>query len=312
LSTSFRNFLITFGVCLLVFGLIGWKVIFPALNGVINEDNTSGTESNVSTNANSNDTTNTVSSDVVVEGDIFTAVIVGKSPDGQVASIIYFRVNEVTKRFSYCFIPTDLKMVNSIGVDVPLESLLSTLSGEDIIKKVSATVGVRIDYYAILGTEELTAIVDKFSNAKLNITAEVKFLNPEYTDEVVNFETSEEIPQEYYITIAQGNNSLDADLVKNIMAYDTVNEYHTLTKLLYESVFIEFFTNSGTKNDYASLLNQIKTTNITPAALDTYSDIVFSYFQYKEIVNYPTKSSASSTYDIEKAIKDFRKADGTK
>ncbi len=76
---------------------------------------------------------------------------------------------------------------------------------------------------------------------------------------------------------------------------------------------MQFFTNPGTKNDSApyQLLSKITNTNVNSAVLDEYIDILFTYDVYQlENVVYPTKSTASSTYDWEKAVKAFRTADG--
>lgn len=307
MSTSFRNFLITFGVCLLVFGLIGWKLVYPVLNDAINGSEAESTVSDESFK----DTSSVVGTEEsTVEGDTFTAVIVGKSTDGFAASVMYFRVNEATKRFSYCFIPTDLKVGNGVGIDVPLKTLVPQLSGEQIAAKVSAVTGMRINYYIIMGQDELIAVVNKMNNATIDISSELKYINPEYTDEAAAFDTSDAIPAEYYITVSPGRNVVNADLVKQIMGYDAGTDSHPMTKLLYETLFEQFFTNAGTKNESApyALLNDVKQTNITPAVIDEYRDIIFTYdlFQ-REKITYPM---VSASYDWEEAIKLFKKADG--
>lgn len=311
MSTSLRNFLITFGVCIVLFGLLGWLVIYPAINGSIN---TSEDESTTEENSDdtSKDDSNSGSTDIV-EGDTFTAVIVGKSSDGQVVSIMFFRSNETTKHFSYCFIPTDLKMVNSVGVDVPLKILLADLNGDEVAQRISAATGMQVDYYAILGTDELSDVVAKMSSPSIEIAADIKYINPERAGEAALYETSEEIPEEFYINIGQGKKSLNNELIKQLLDFDAGNEYKAQTKYMYETIFTQFFTDAGTKNTTASyaLLNDITNTNITSGVLDESKDIIFTYDSYQLTqVIYPTKSSASTAYDWEKAIKRFKEADG--
>ncbi|HAN20288.1 MAG: hypothetical protein A2Y15_03610 [Clostridiales bacterium GWF2_36_10] len=309
MSSAFRNFIITFCACLIVFGLIGWKVVYPAINEVINTEDTTSEVSGDIDDDTSGDDTGDESTDII-EGDTFTTVIVGKANDGLTASVIYLRINEKTKRFSYCFIPTSVTAGNSVGVNTPIKNLFSTLSGDEIARKVSAITGMKINYYVILGMDELSTIVEVMNGATINIDSQIKYLNPDYIDDVGALESGTEIPDEYYITIGQGNNILNADLVRNIMNYNPYSEgieFHSKSKLLYETVFTQFFTNSGTNGNRSAvknLLNDIHDTNITPSVLDSYMDIIFTYDIYTlQKVNYPN--------DRTEKISMFKQADGT-
>lgn len=307
MSSAFRNFLITFCACLIVFGLIGWKLVYPAISDVINPDDTISTQSeDVSNDTSENDIGDEITK--IIKGDTFTAVIVGKANDGLTASVIYFRINETTKRFSYCYIPTSVMVGNSVGRDVPLKNIAATLSGDEIARKVSAITGIKIDYYAILGMDELIAIVDKLNNAYIEISSEIKYINPDYVDEIEMLESGSEKPEEYYIKVQQGRNIFNKDLVKHLMNYSPYPagiEYHIMSKQLYEAVFTQFFTNSGTKNNNAALidlLNDVHQTNITPEVIETYMKIFFAYDQPKQ-VNYPNERTEN--------ISKFKQADGT-
>lgn len=310
MSTSLRNFLITFGIFLVVFGLVGWLVIYP----LIIENIPGGDESITEVSEEiSNTTSGTISTDIIVEGDTFTAVVVGKSSDGQIASIIFFRSNEITKHFTYSFIPIDMKMINSVGVDVPLKTLLVDLNGEEIAQRISAVTGMRVDYYAILGTDELSDVVNKMTSPYIDIAADIKYINPELAGEAALYENPTEIPQEFYINIGQGRKDLNAELIKQLLDFDAENEYKAQTRYIYEAVFTQFFTNPGTKNDSVpyALLNDITNTNINTSVLEENLDIIFTFDSYLTTrVDYPTKSMASSTYDWDKAIKKFKEADG--
>ncbi|HBR32367.1 MAG TPA: hypothetical protein DD733_09820 [Clostridiales bacterium] len=310
MSASLRNFLITFGICLIVFGLLGRFVVYP----LIGEITPGIEESTISEETVSpGDILSEPEVSAPIEGDIFTAVIVGKSSDGQVTSIIYFRANEITKRFSYSFIPIDLKMVNSVGVDVPLRLLIADMQGAEIAQKISAATGITINHYCILGTDELLEVSGKMTNPYIDIASEIKYINPERATEAALYENPDEIPQEFYINIGQGRKELNAELFKQLIDFDSGNQNKTQTKHLYETIFMQFFTNPGTKNDSApyQLLSKITNTNVNSAVLDEYIDILFTYDVYQlENVVYPTKSTASSTYDWEKAVKAFRTADG--
>lgn len=295
MSSAFKNFFITFGVCLIVFGLIGWQVIYPAIISSAEEDNS---DTEISGDISEEDTSDESPDDKEKkEGDTFTAVIIGKANDGFVSSIAYFRADEAAKTFSYCFIPTNVELANNIGKNTPAKYLIPQIDGISAMEKISALIGVNIDYYAVMGMDELIAVVEKMNKAYIDISQRIEYPNPEYSVQIDELPDGEEVPDEYKIIIPPGRNILDDEVVKNIMDYNPTDggEYHVLAKQLYEVVFKQFFTNNGTKKNepvLASLLNVIKETNITPDVIDSNMDLIFSYDSYtqKEI-----KISSSNT-----------------
>lgn len=304
LSSAFKNFFITFGVCLIVFGLIGWQLVYPAIDNIMS--NTSNTDVSEVSSDNSTDTSGEVTEPPIIvdEGETFTSVIIGKAADGLAASVIYLRVNESNKTFSYCYIPADTQIGSNIGKDVPIKYMATQIDGGSIAKKISALTGVSIDYYAVLGMEELTAVVGQLNEAYIDIPQEIKYPNPEFAEQIAELSEGEEIPDEYNIIIPQGRNTIDADIVKNIMNYNPTggNEYHVLTKKLYETVFIQFFTNPGTKKNNSalySLLNDIENTNITPGVIDKNLDLIFTYDVYQlNQINYPSNADWTRTIEL--------------
>ena len=308
MSSAFRNFFITFAIFLLIFGLVGWKLVYPAVADLVGLTGPGGIESGDESGDESEDTTSPGPINPNDDGDTFTAVIVGRAPDGLVASVIYLRINENTKRFTYCFIPPETQVGNSVGVDVPLKYLLPQLTGNDIMRKVSALTGMKVDYYINLGPEELEAVVSRLNEGKVFYSREIKFINPDFAELYDALSPGEPVPEEYYIVIPQGNNEMTTDLVHNIMIYNPRTdgtEYHVLIKELYEEVFLQFFVDSGTKKNSSalfSLLNEVET-NITPAVLDEYMDLIFTYDIYTlKQITYPSHS------DWTKAVNLFKDA----
>jgi anionic cell wall polymer biosynthesis LytR-Cps2A-Psr (LCP) family protein len=292
LSSAFKNFCITFGAGLLVFGLIGWLLIYPALEK-IPDGTTESSSEDVSDYSNApTDTSGTESGEPVVVGRTFTAVFIGKASDGVVASVVYMRANEKKQTFSYCFIPTDTLASNNIGTNEPIKYLLSKVNGETALKKLSSLVGVDIDYYAVLGVDELAAVADKFANAKFNIPNEIKYPDPNAPE--VPEENPEENPEDPSnevsrpeIVVPAGDNKLNGDLVRKIMGYNPTNgeEYHVLTKQLYESVFTQFLTDPGTKKNKSaivSLLAVVTNTNLNAVNVEENIDLIFTFDSFKK------------------------------
>lgn len=296
MSSAFKNFCITFGAGLLVFGLIGWLLIYPAISQISEDpENTSSADVSGDTSSEPPVTSDTESrpGEIVVSGDTFTAVFIGKATDGLAASVIYMRANEGTQTFSYCFIPTETLASNNIGKNEPIKYLLSRIDGNSALNKLSSLVGVRIDYYAILGEEELAAIADTLTNAKFNIPNEIRYLVPNTSENPENpvdpsYDPYEnpEVPTEIEIVVPAGDNKLNGDLVHKIMKYNPTNgeEYHVLTKQLYESVFTQFLTDPGTKKNktvIASLFSKVTNTNLNAAIVEENIDLIFSFDSYK-------------------------------
>jgi len=300
LSSAFRNFFITFIVSLLVFGFVGWKIVYPALASITQSD-ISDIESDDTSDTESNDNSGDESEDVVVDGKTMTAFMVGRAADGLAASIIYFRINEGARSFTYCYIPAETKVGNDVGEDVPLKYLLPRLEGERILSKASALTGMDVEFYTVLGMEELKAIVEQMNDPYIDISREIRYLDPEFEEEYEGVPGSE-IPEECYIVIPQGRNMLDGELVENLMNYNPnpdKSEYHVMTKQLYETVFTQFFTNSGTKNSTApyKLWNHVRNvTNVSLADIDEYIDILFTYDTYQlRQITYPNDWSRAVT-----------------
>lgn len=303
MSSAFKNFCITFGIGLLVFGLIGWFFVYPLIANETGGPDTSSTAVSDYSGALS-ESSGSESSEPVKNGNTFTAVFIGKATDGLAASVIYMRANEGTQTFTYSFIPTDTLASNNIGRNEPLKYLLAKIDGNSALNKLSSLLGVKIDYYAVLGENDLAAIADKFTDAKFNLPNEIRYADPSAENSQDPFNEYETSTPE--VVIPAGDNKLNGELVHKIMAYNPTNgeEYHVLTKQLYEAVFTQFFTDPGTKRNSAaisSLFGIITNTNLNAVIVEENMDLIFTYdiFRRNEI-------KFSSTSDWTKIAPLFR------
>lgn len=292
MTGAFKNFFITFVVSLIAFGLLGWFVIYPALTQLSDppEPESSYTESDFEISDSDPDDPDTTKPDKK----ILTAVLVGKAKDGFPASVIYLRINELTQTFSYSYLPLELMAGNDIGVDTPIKTLFYQSSGDTVIKKISVLTGIKPDFYIFMGASELKSLVAQMKDPYLDITREIRYINPIYAKEYKDT-PEHEIPEDAYIVINPGRNTLDPEMIDWLMDYNPNfdgSEYHIIAKQLYESLFIQFFTNSGTKNKTApyKLWNDFKNnTNILLTDIDEYIDILFTYDSYRlKHISYPS------------------------
>jgi hypothetical protein len=109
------------------------------------------------------------------------------------------------------------------------------------------------------------------------------------------------------VVIPAGDNKLDGELVRKIMAYNPTNgeEYHVLAKQLYESVFTQFLTDPGTKKNrtvIANLFTTVINTNLNAVIVEENMDLIFSFDSYRR--NEIKLSSTSDWIRIAPLFKD--------
>ena len=152
MSSAFRNFFITFAICLLVFGFVGFQYVLPWLNGVFDfSDMGPDTSGEVSSEV-SDETSDEASKPIVEDdfydpnGDVFTAVIMSVDDKGSVVNCVFIDANAKTKQLIYCPISPDVRRTNEIGVPVPIRHLFMGMSPYEVTQCVSAMTGIEVDY----------------------------------------------------------------------------------------------------------------------------------------------------------------------
>ena len=116
MSSAFRNFVLTFLLALIVFGLVAWRVLPAAEAALLGTDPAE----------ESSDTSDTASGGELSEDpnvqpvdpekdDGFACLFVGKNGSGRICSLIFTRVSESRERY--------------VVVDIPARTHLSVGSG---------------------------------------------------------------------------------------------------------------------------------------------------------------------------------------
>ncbi|MBQ4316755.1 MAG: hypothetical protein IJC20_00760, partial [Clostridia bacterium] len=206
MSSAFKNFFITFAICLLVFGFIGLQYVYPWLSGIVNFDDMGDTSSNVSNNDISGETSDDTSSPVVPpnndydeNGDVFTAMIMCVDSNNRALNCVFIDANGKTKRFIYCPVSTSVRVENEVGVAVPIGDLFSTMTPTSIAQNVSAMTGIETKYCLRFNRNNIKALAAMIPGASVTLNEEVIFVNPEYEDYIP---VDGEYPDDYYITIS--------------------------------------------------------------------------------------------------------------
>lgn len=319
MSSAFRNFFITFAICLLVFGFVGFKFIYPWVSNVVNFDDMAET-SDSSENEVSEDTSESVSEPVVVpddydeNGDVFTAVIMCVDSNGRALNTLFVDANGKSKQFVYCPISSSVKNVNEVGVMMPIGDMFSTMSPMGICQTVSAMTGIETKYCLRFTREGVREIAKLIPGASVTLNEDVIFVNPAYADYVPVI--GQPYPDDYYITISNvdgrvllneqlnGKSKLDWLLEYN----PTVDgsEYNALYSQISKALIKQFFQSESALKS-TETMSKILLNCETNLALDSASghlDTIFSYddFQVHE-TNYPS--------NWETAVIKLRELDGS-
>ncbi len=317
MSSAFRNFFITFAVCLLIFGFFGLKYVGPMLNDLVDftdMGDTSGEESTEVSNDTSEETsqaTPVVDNDFDEDGDVFTAVVMCVDSNNRAINTAFIDANGKTKQYIYCTVPTNVKGINNVGVTVPVGDLFSTMTLEAICDKMTSMTGIETQYCLRFDRDGVREMAKLVPGASITLNEEIIFINPEYEDYVP--EEGEDYPDDYYITIS----NVDGKVLLNeklngktkldwLMEYNpnaNGEEYNALYSLIAKSVLNQFLKN-GSLMSTSTMSTVIKNceTNLTTDDATEHLATIFSRddFKYTEMI-YPAswESAVSKLRDLD-------------
>ncbi|GEM_PF-4390567 len=304
--SALRNFALAFFICLLVFGYVGYQYIWPTVSAMVDFDTAVSRAEEVS-----EDTSEDVSGSVIInpttDGRTITTLFICKNSSGNICAVLFARANSSNSRFTYCRIPLTAKVLNNVGIEVPLSYYLLDASLSAAKAKVSSITGFTIDKCVVVTPEAVSALVSKLRNPYFDVSRSIKMINPVYSS--ISFNPGEE-PEDYYITLGVARHTLDSATALAILSQSVTvigSDPTTVAGDLYASLFAQFMTNSGTKrnsSNIAQLLNYVQS-DITVTDVENTLDIFFTYDEY-------TQTTVSYPNDWASAVAAFKKADGIK
>ncbi len=312
---AIRNFAITLCVSLLIFGLLAYLTVSVAENhldflsgtdtsGETSDTTASETEEPVGTGtATENQPDALEPLPVGFKGSTISAVIIGsdyqpgvfddydlteinnkrggfpiKNRQITADSIIYVQVNLDTREYVFCPIPSNT-LVEDRGLDKTLGSLLGESGAPYIKEKVSALLGVYIDYYALVTTGALANFIDSIDGVYYNVPLALSYSDPsegkegltitiEKGAQTLNGKKTVEMLR--YVSYTGGDTSRRTaiiDFMKAVLAKITTPEY--LAKL--PKLFTEAIGSGAIATDF------------TEDALAANLDAVFAYSDFTKI-----------------------------
>lgn len=203
MSSAFKNFFITFAICLVVFSFLGFQYAYPWLDEVFDlsemgKKKTDDAQTEVS------DTDEEVSEEPKdtyfnEEGDVFTAVIIAADPNGRGVKTIFVDSNAKTRQYIHCTIGSNIKGSNPVGQVGQVKDIYAAMTPDEICKSVTALTGIETKYCLRFTPESLPVIASVIPGAHILFEQDIVFTNPEYKDEV--YENEADKPKNYTLTI---------------------------------------------------------------------------------------------------------------
>ncbi len=320
MSSAFKNFFITFAICLLVFAFVGFSFVYDWLLDVLNFSDMNDTSETVSEEVSSE--TSEEQSTVVVpddgideNGDVFTAFIMCVDSEGKMLNGVFIDSNGKSKQYIYCPLSSSIKSTNEIGVSIPLYDLFTNMSPDAVCQCITALTGIETDYCLRFDREGLKAIVKSIPGAYVELSETVTVKNPMYSNYVP--EEGMLYPEDYYITVANNADGkvLLNDAIGNRTALEWLleynpnldgSEYNALYTRIAKAIIRQFLTQENAMKSTETMATVISNceTNMTLDEASGHLDTIFSYNAFKRHeVNYPS--------NWESAVVRLRELDGS-
>ena len=324
MSSGFKNFFITFVICLLVFGFVGFKYVYPALSDILNVEKVinpgetsggdrSGDESDVSSEESSRPQSDTSYNE---NGRIFTLSVACVDKRGRAVAAAFVDSNEKTGQFILCSVPVTVRVVNEAGISVPLSDIMPSLSDSGMCSAFSAMTGLNVDYCIRFTRDDIIQLGKIVPGTFIKLSEDISFMDPKYKD--FEPEPGEPYPDDYFVTISSkggkvylneklnGKTNLEWLLEYNPNS-DEDTEYNAYYAAAAKAIFQQFFESEGALKNTGTLTAIIrgKQTNLNADVISINLDLIFGGEDFR-------RSTITYPGNWERAVETLRKLDGRK
>ncbi len=331
MGSAFKNFIITFSICLLVFGFLGFTYVPDLLDNMKMgskeessdvSDEMPADDSSEDENSDASDSTpdsstpvipdpGTTNSNIVnPDGKVFTAVIMTVDAENYPLDVVFIDANAKTERFIYCQIPTTTKVKNNRGEPMTIRELFCALSNEEIAECVSAMTGIETKYCLKFTRDSLKKIV----NTNLNYSIK---LEGEGTAKGIPVVT--ENGDIHYInngSVKLRGDFYGKDNIEWLLDYApenvNLNDYNVLYSKIAKAMLRQFLSieASGSTPDALATIIRNCDTNLTSSTANEFIETIFSYGEFR-LIEFIEESNNEFPPSREGAVKALREADGS-
>lgn len=307
--SGLKNFIITFCVSVLIFGLIAYFVIqavSASITAQQDEPDSTGTgEVTVIPSDTTNGNSATDPTTPQIKGDSFTLLLVGtdyqskfEDYDSEVVnrgntgfpiaprvitadSILLVRVDKASSAYVFSSIPSNTKVILD-GANTTLGTLYSERGLEFLRRKVTALTGLEIDYYAAISLDGFAKVIDRIGGVTFTVPTDMLYSDPK------------ENPDAPIIDIKSGTRTLSGEQASAMLRYVTYvdgNRSRMDLSVSFAKAVLRELTQAANlaKLDYifTDVVKQMET-NVTINTLTECSELLAAYPTFKsEVINYP-------------------------
>lgn len=293
--TAVRNFVITFFLSILIFGLIAYGLVqFTTSAFELGSEKTPGAETGGDDVGAASDTEpdSTPKDWIDIKGNSFTALLIGSNYQPDVYSdydvkdenatndgfpleprqvetptIILLRVNKETGECLFCPIPA-ITRITVDGLSCQLKDLYAMKGADALCTKVMAMTGIPVDYYAVVTMSKFASFIDDLGGVTYFVETDMY-----YVDETIGLEInlrrgSQKLNGENAVKMLRYCGYQDGDASRRKCAVSFLKELFkvALSKIKMENAALAYA-------DYAKYFE----TNFTIGDLGDNVDLIFSY-----------------------------------
>ena len=313
MASAFKNFLITFVICLLVFGFLGLNYGIDFLNSFkFSDENESSVvveESQPDDTTFEDDITSTPQNTVPdniknPDGGIFTAVVMTVDSVGAPVDMVFIDANAQTEKYVYCTIPVETTVKSENGATTTAKDLFPILSNEQILQCVTAMTGIETEYFMVFDRDSLISISENMPGARIELDSPITY-TPEGSETAVYInDTGDGV----LLSERHSSGKSNAELLLGYTPEgQEKDQYNVLYSKIASALIKHFFEREAdTNNDqtFADIIGAATKTNITLDIARHNAEAIFSYDNFARLdMTYPKNSRDT-------AIKTIRNADG--
>ena len=331
--SAIKNFLITFSISVLLFGLIAYLIVSYAVENnmmPIMGDNINNPQININdqSNIDSDFTGNTEPEEEYIEAsnmevNTVTALLIGTDYQPDIFgdydlseinekvtgfpykermintdTILMVHINNDQKKFMISSVPSNMTLLVD-GVYKTLSSLYSEKGIDFLCDKVKSVTGLQINYYAVIALDEFAKVIDEFGGITFNVLTDMVYEDPS---------------QDLIINLSKGEQILNGDKAVKMLRYRSYSDGDTsrmdvtvdfLRTLLTKITSAEYITKSASL--YTNFANVVET-NFTETDLTANIESIIAYPAFNhEVIVYPGKSNGETFEpDIAAAINTYK------
>ena len=306
-----RNFVITFLVSAIIFGLIAYGIstfVVSSLGlGGDGEENLESQSMAIETTPSSpvtgGEDTKPDDNPDVLQGNSFNVLLIGTDYQPDMFNdydlslqnegregfpmierpvgadmIILLRIDKEYKKFIFCSIPSETK-VSVDGVTTKLGDVYDEMGIDYFSQQITALTSLPIDYYAVISVDGMKNIVDELGGLTYYVTQDMKYFDP---------------TQNLDIDLKKGTQKLDGEKAMMLLRYNGYSDNGTTRRNVALSFMKVFFNRFLTPeylpqaSEYWEKFLSYVETDFTEEDFTEKLELIFSYSEFiAEDITYP-------------------------